>query len=321
MGHLLIGSPVADQALCHSDDVILHHAGQLYRSRGDRLRPLRLPAQDQDGLSQGGGLLLKPAGICQHQVAAGYQVVHLVGGQGFNQMNPGRAPEIPVHRLPDHRAEVHRIDQFHLRMLFGNLPQGQKDVSHRLTVVLPPVASDQKDLLLPIGQAVEFLRGKPVVLLNRGSQGVNHRIASDKEVLGVSLPAEIFPVAGGGTKVHIRDSGDQQAVHLLREGGVLIVCPQARLHMPHWNPVVKGGQRPRKGSGGIPVNQHHVRLQRLQRLIHTGEAFAGNRGQSLPGRHNIQVPIRPQIKDLQHGVQHLAVLGGDTAEALDPLPG
>ena len=85
--------------------------------------------------------------------------------------------------------------------------------------------------------------------------------------------------------------------------------------------MVEGGQGAGEGGGGIAVDQNHVRLQCLDGLVHAGEALAGDGRQRLPRRHDIQVVIRLQVKDLQHAVQHLAVLGGDAAQALDLRPG
>ena len=65
------------------------------------------------------------------------------------------------------------------------------------------------------------------------------------------------------------------------------------------------------------MHQDHIRLQGVNGLVHAGQALAGDGGKGLPGGHNIQIPIRFDIKDLQHAVQHLAVLGRHAAKALD----
>ncbi|CAN4010729.1 hypothetical protein LPJCHP_LPJCHP_10090, partial [Dysosmobacter welbionis] len=51
-------------------------------------------------------------------------------------------------------------------------------------------------------------------------------------------------------------------------------------------------------------------LQGVDGLVHAGEALAGDGGQRLPGGHDVQIPVRLHLKDLQHAVQHLPVLGG-----------
>ena len=64
------------------------------------------------------------------------------------------------------------------------------------------------------------------------------------------------------------------------------------------------------------MDQDHVRLEGLDGLVHANKALAGDGGEGLPWRHDIQVVVRLQVKDLQHGIQHLTVLGSDTAQAL-----
>ena len=91
--------------------------------------------------------------------------------------------------------------------------------------------------------------------------------------------------------------------------------------MAHGDLVVKGRQRPGKGGGGIAVDQDHIRLQGVNGLVHAQQALAGNGGQGLAGSHDIQVPVRLQVKDFQHTVQHLAVLGSHAAKALNLRPG
>ena len=68
------------------------------------------------------------------------------------------------------------------------------------------------------------------------------------------------------------------------------------------------------------MDQHQVGLGLDQHPFHTGEALAGNGGEGLPGFHNVEVIVRRQAEDVEHRVQHLTVLGGNTAQALHTLP-
>ena len=63
----------------------------------------------QHGAAQGGGLLLQTAGVGHHQIAPGHQVVHLVHGQGGNEMDAGVAVQILVGGLLHHGGQVDRI--------------------------------------------------------------------------------------------------------------------------------------------------------------------------------------------------------------------
>ena len=242
--------------------------------------------------------------------------MHLVGGQRVDQVDPGHTPQIGIHRLPDHRGEMHRIHQLHVLVFLRNLPQGQHDVLHRLTVVLPPVAGDQDDLLLPVGQVVQLLGGKTVVRPHSGLQRVDDRVAGDKNPIGDSLFQEVIFVVHRGTEIQVRDGGDQLPIHFLRERRILVIGSEARFHVAHGDLMIERGQGAGKSGGGVAVDQDHVRLQLLDGLVHAGEGLAGDGGEGLPGRHDVQVPVGFYIKDLQHTVQHLAMLGGDAAKAL-----
>ena len=81
--------------------------------------------------------------------------------------------------------------------------------------------------------------------------------------------------------------------------------------------MVKGGQGAGKGGRGISVDKDHIRLQAVNGLVHTGEALAGDGVQALASLHDIQIVVRLDGKQLEHVVQHLPVLGGDAADALN----
>ena len=69
------------------------------------------------------------------------------------------------------------------------------------------------------------------------------------------------------------------------------------------------------------MHQDQIRLQGIDGLVHPQKTFAGDGGEGLAGGHDVEVIVRGATEDLQHAVQHLAVLGGDAAEALDLRPG
>ena len=162
-----------------------------------------------------------------------------------------------------------RINQLHVPVLLGDLTEGQTNVLHRLAVILPPVAGDQKHLLLPVGQAVQLVGSEAVVLPHSGFQRVDDGVSRDEDALGVpALPKEVLPVPGGGAEVQVRDGGGKHPVHFLGKGGVFVIGPQPRLHMAHGHLMIVGGEGPGEGGGGIPVDQDHVRLQLADGLVH-----------------------------------------------------
>ena len=83
--------------------------------------------------------------------------------------------------------------------------------------------------------------------------------------------------------------------------------------------VVKCRKCAGKSGGRVAVHQDHVGVQLFDRCIHAEQALAGDRGESLPGRHDVQIAIRLERKNLHHAVKHLAMLRRHTAQALDLL--
>ena len=321
MGHFGIGRLVLNEPLRHGNDIILHNAGQLHRAGFHSLRPLCLPPQHKNGLAQGRRLLLESAGVRHDHVAAGHEVMHLISRQRIDQVDSWRTPQVRIHRLPDNGTEVNGIDQLYIRVPLGDLPQGQHDVFHRLAVIFPAVTGDQDDLLLVIGQVVQFIGCKLIIFPDSGLQRIDYGVSGDKETVHDGLLHKVVLIIGGRTEIEVRNGGNQLAVHLLREGGIFIIGTKSRLHMTHLHLVVEGGKGSGKGGGGIAVDQDHIGFEGVDGLIHTGDTLACNGGEGLAGRHDIQIPVRLDVKNLQDAVQHLTVLGGDTAKALDLLPG
>ena len=86
--------------------------------------------------------------------------------------------------------------------------------------------------------------------------------------------------------------------------------------MAHGDLVVEGRQRAGESGGGVPVDKHQVGPDLLQHAVHPGQAPGSDGGQGLPWLHDVQIVVGLQLKDLQHAVQHLPVLGGDAADRL-----
>ena len=68
------------------------------------------------------------------------------------------------------------------------------------------------------------------------------------------------------------------------------------------------------------MDQNQVGLCLLKDLLHAQQALTGNGGECLPGFHDIEIVLRRELENMQHGVQHLPVLGGHTAQALNARP-
>ena len=206
------------------------------------------------------------------------------------------------------------IDQLRLGEGVSGPAQGGHDVGHGLAVVLPAVAGDEYHFSVDIIQIIQCVLRKGKILYNCCLECVNDGVACEEDALCDVFPGQVVTIGRGGAEMEVGDGPHHLPVHLLRVGGPLVVGAQACLHVSDRNPVVEGGQRPGEGGGGVPVDQHQVGLCVLQHPVHAGQALRGDGGQGLTGLHNVQIIVRLQGKDVQHRVQHLPVLGGDTAD-------
>ncbi len=88
------------------------------------------------------------------------------------------------------------------------------------------------------------------------------------------------------------------------------MSPQPRFDMTDGNLTVKGGKRRRGRGGGVPVNKNDIRIRFLQDVAHPQQDTARHVIKILPLLHDVQVIIRRNLKEMQHLIQHLAVLTG-----------
>ena len=65
------------------------------------------------------------------------------------------------------------------------------------------------------------------------------------------------------------------------------------------------------------MDKNHIGLCLLQHIFNAQQNIGGNGGQGLAGTHDVQVVICGDAEDLSDLVQHLAVLTGETYDALD----
>ena len=272
MGHGSIGGWVFQQRRRPCEKMcLLLRARQLHGPRRHGLGPLGLPSQDKHRLAQGGGLLLKPAGVGHHQVARGPSgCASRRPSRGAMRWTLARPSRYRWAALLHHRGQVDRVDQLHLRR---RPPASRRRAvmicSMGCPVVFPPVAGHQDHLFrLVIVQLIE----QSGVKSNNPLHTVVLRASITVFPVTNTPVADPLPPPGSagwlwvGQKWRSAMSAHQRPVHLLRKGRVLVIGPQSRLHMAHRDLVVKGGQSPGKGGGGIPMDQHQVGLDLARTL-------------------------------------------------------
>jgi hypothetical protein len=84
--------------------------------------------------------------------------------------------------------------------------------------------------------------------------------------------------------------------------------------------MVKGGEGPGEGRGRITLNHDPIGAKLIQHCADTGEDSSGYVGQVLVRPHQLEVPIRPQVKKLEDLRQHLAMLTGNADLAVETGP-
>ena len=149
--------------------------------------------------------------------------MHFVGGQRFNEVDVVQPVQLSVGRLLHHRGQVHRVNQLHLVLIGqGQPPQGSHDLLHGFAVVFPAVAGDHDHLFAFVVQPVQGLGGKFEIIAHRGAQRVDHRVSGDEHAPGDALRRQVAAVSLRGAEVQVRQPPHHGAVHLLREGGILV---------------------------------------------------------------------------------------------------
>ncbi len=201
------------------------------------------------------------------------------------------------------------------------------DTLETATEAFTAVAGHQDQLALGI-QKVELLGETPLKgfsvleLLHHLEQRVDDGIARDEHLGGrYPLLEQVLPRALGWREVQLGQRPGQLAVGLLRPGRIEVAGAQARLHMPHGDLLIVGGQGGGDRGRGIAVDQHDVRLLLGQHLFHALQDRGSHIGEVLAGLHDAQVMVGNQLEQFQHLVEHLAVLAGHAHLGVEPLVG
>lgn len=190
--HLGIGGGVIQQARELAVDGPLLRADEAERAGLHALGALGGVAHDEDGLSEGGRLLLDAARIGEDEVAAGHEVVEADDLERVNNPQAAEAVQLLVGGLPHLRVHVDGVYGLGVRPLLHDAADGAEHAVHGLAQVLPAVRGDE-DEPAPLGP-VE--RGVGVALPHRVAQGVDAGVARDEDALGGLRLVEQVPPRG-----------------------------------------------------------------------------------------------------------------------------
>ena len=144
-------------------------------------------------------------------------------------------------------------------------------------------------------------------------QCVDHRVARDEDlVFGHVFLQQILFAQRRGREVIRGDPPRDLTVHLLRPWTVYVVSPQPGFHMPDGDLLVKSRQRGRRGGRRVPVHEHDIGHGFGQHVPHPGQDPCRHIVKILPRLHDVQIEVGGDFKEIEHLIQHLAVLPRDT---------
>ena len=230
----------------------------------------------------------------------------------------------PLHGLLHVRVQVHGVYQLDIRPLSDG-GEGAADALEPVAKALASVAGDEDEAFFGVEEAELCVerRAQGCVALDAAGdveQRVDHCVAGDVDAFRCHALAQQAGAGDiGGGEMQVGDGAGQAAVHLLGPGRERVAGAQAGLDMPHRNARVKRGERGGEGGGGIAVDQHAVRLPLGQNPAQAEQHIAGDVRQILPRLHEVEVVFRRNIKQRQHLIQHLPVLGGDADARIDAI--
>ena len=207
------------------------------------------------------------------------------------------------------------INHLYIGEFFHNATYATEDTMHGLTQIFTTVCS-QKNQTVAFFQPFQF--GVAVAFLHGSCHCVDNGIAGNVNLFQRNVfLQQIFLADIGGCEEHISHTVYHLTIHFFREGAILIVGTQTCFHVTNGYLVVKRSQRACKGSCGVTVYQHNIRLRFLNYVFHTLQHRRSNAGQSLTGLHDIQIVIGGNFKGFQHLVQHLTMLRSYANDGFD----
>src|ERR1700722_8534447 len=118
---------------------------QLRPTRFDGFRAFRHIAHHDDVLSQRGGFFLNATRISKDTGAVLHEPHKRDVIDRGQQVHTGQVAEHFVCRSNDFRVEMHREDEIDIWHLGGEIPNGQKDVSYSLALILSSMRCDEDE--------------------------------------------------------------------------------------------------------------------------------------------------------------------------------
>ena len=103
---------------------------------------------------------------------------------------------------------------------------------------------------------------------------------------------------------------DDLAVDLFGPGMVDVAAAQTRLDMADRDFAVKRGECAAHRTGRVALHDHPVGRLGIQRFADSGQKPRGQRVEALVRAHHREIVVGHNLRDIEHLVQHRAVLPG-----------
>ncbi|MNG93490.1 hypothetical protein D3C79_524590 [compost metagenome] len=219
---------------------------------------------------------------------------------------------------------MHRVHHVNIREVARGLYQRLADALEAVAEVFPTVAGDQHhaavlieelELLFELGFELRALQ-----LAHHFQQRIDHRVARGVDVrAGDAFLEQVVTRVRGRCEVQRGDRASQATVAFFGPRRIQVVGAQAGFDVGNRDLLVVGREAGRQGRRRIAVDQDHIRLELCQDRLEPLQDCRGDIGQVLTWLHDVQVIVRRDLEQLQHLVEHLAVLAGHAYARLEAI--
>lgn len=277
-------------------------------------------AHDDDAFAESCGFFLHAAGIGEDAFGAVEQVHEGEIIDGRDEVDVLEAAQALAHHRVDVRIEVHRIDDFEIAA-GAKFRQRFADTLEAAAKTFAAVAGDQEQAARAVDEVEGLVQPgaqSRVIMdaVDRLQKRVDHRIAGDDDAVGGEMFLQQVTARGLRRRVEMfGDEIDGAAVHLFGIGPLHVIGAQARFDMAHRNALVKGRKGRRHGRGGVAMDQHHIGRHLVVEAVDLLEDQSRKRIQRMAGAHQLQIVVGLDGENLEHLVEHLAVLAGGADHA------
>ena len=142
-------------------------------------------------------------------------------------------------------------------------------------------------------------------------EGIDDGVARDPDVVCRDVFGhEVLAAQGRGGEVAGGQPCGELAVHLLGPWAEDVVCAEAGLDVPDGDPGVEGGQGGGHAGRGVAMDKRDVGMRGSEHFAQACEHPGGDVVEVLPGAHDVEVEVGTYVEDVEHLVEHLAVLPG-----------